>query len=77
MVSPNPAEREIRIKTSKNPSRSIAAIRIVDLSGRIVINYSRIDPNQVLDISNIPSGIYLIQGISHNKLTSTQKLVVN
>lgn len=71
-IYPNPATNHISLNLpeGEQPER----IRIVNLAGRIVLskNYD----NNSIDISNLPTGIYLFQLTLHNQTTTTKKLVI-
>lgn len=56
-VSPNPAENTLNIKSSTTP---IGEIKIVDVSGNIVMNLEFNSYSADFDISNLDKGVYFI-----------------
>lgn len=56
-VSPNPAENSLNIKSSTTP---IGEIKIVDVSGNIVMNLEFNSYSADIEVSNINKGVYFI-----------------
>jgi hypothetical protein len=50
-------------------------VSISELSGKTVFLEAKISGQDELDISNLPSGIYLLK-VTGDKLTSTKKLII-
>lgn len=71
-IYPNPASTQVSIEIADNTKPE--TIRIVNLAGQVVL-YKSFESSSV-DISNLPTGIYLFQVTSHNRITSTKKLVI-
>lgn len=71
-VYPNPASEEIRITSDEQLDQII----IRDVTGRVVM--VQMDPslNQALDISDLASGLYIVESRQDNKV-SVEKLVIN
>ncbi len=68
---PNPAKNAITISHVEN----IESIAIIDLKGQVVKTFSQLANLQVLNISELNSGIYFIKYLSNND-TFTEKLIV-
>lgn len=71
-IFPNPAINHINLNLAEGEFP--ASIRIINLAGQVVI--SRLFENSSIDISNIPSGIYLLQLTFRDKTTAAKKLVI-
>ena len=71
---PNPASDVIRIKNNSNIN--LEGITIYDMNGRIVIQHKVTDnsPNQTINISELYSGVYMVQIYSNQ--ASTMKRVI-
>ncbi len=67
---PNPCLDEISITSSKE----ITAMEVVNLSGQVVIAANQIGFEQSLDMSALPSGIYLLSAIIDGNVV-TEKIV--
>jgi len=70
-IFPNPSNGNITITSLKN-----STISIFNLIGNNLININNITGNKQLDLSKFENGIYIIQIISNNKVT-TKKLLLN
>ena len=71
-IFPNPASNILNITMPNN--KKINSLKVVDVTGRIVINNSSM-PNNTIDISNLLNGIYMLQiGIDGNNYS--QKFIV-
>lgn len=71
-VYPNPATEMLNISSQTN---IISEIQIFDYLGKLIVKQSNFISNDMVDISNLPSGNYLIKLTSQNG-TSIKKLVV-
>lgn len=71
-IFPNPTSNQVNLNIPDNskPQR----IRIVNLAGQVVLNKT-FDSNSI-DVSNLPTGIYLIQLTFNNRTATTKKLVI-
>jgi hypothetical protein len=69
-VYPNPAENNFTVEFNKTTSGSI---RIIDLSGKEVLNTSITAINQSIDCSSLKNGLYVVQ-IEADGVLSSQKL---
>ena len=74
-IYPNPAQDFLQLRTdplSRNPS-----LLLRDLQGRTVLEFPELDPdNRVpIDISALPSGVYLVEMWSENQFLGRKKLV--
>jgi len=71
-IYPNPASNVITVQ-SKNDNK-IASFQVLDLLGKEVISAKNI--NNKLDVSNVSSGMYLLQINSDNGNSVTKKIVI-
>ena len=60
-IYPNPSSTTITIKTP-----AIGSISILNLSGQKLVNHQTTKPKTQIDISTLPSGVYIIRLISNN-----------
>lgn len=67
-VYPNPAKSTIKINTTED---QIETMRILDLSGRVVLNRSFL-ANKDIDISSLQKGMYVLQLQYKNAIISTK-----
>jgi hypothetical protein len=65
-VYPNPASIQITVETTSAPAKS--QLSISNLNGQQLITRQITQPKTQLDISSLPSGVYVV------KLTSTQSV---
>ncbi|PGH39102.1 MAG: endonuclease I, partial [Candidatus Nephrothrix sp. EaCA] len=70
-VSPNPVVNSVTINYN-----GTSHVKIYNLLGNEVISCSEVKPNGTLDVSALPSGMYLIK-INYGSETATQKLLKN
>lgn len=68
---PNPSNGHLNIKTTKE-----LQLKITDTLGRIVISNQTVNDNDILDLSELNSGIYFI-AISNGNEKGVQKLILN
>ena len=68
ILSPNPATTSIKVET-QNPAMFNSPLQIIDMNGRIIKNnLSYINGMAIIDISDLPQGIYvLIENASANR----------
>lgn len=71
---PNPVSEELTIKAAN--WSNIAGVRIVNKNGREVYKSSG-KPSQIVNVKNMPGGIYLVHLTTTNGSGSTYKIVVN
>ena len=71
---PNPASKTVKIHIADNVHNSI--IKIYAVSGNLVRTITPVSPITEIDISSYPKGLYTVQIISGNLITS-KKLVKN
>lgn len=70
---PNPAENSITIAFDQ----PVTSIQIFDISGRLIsVDYKLSDLRIVIDISNLPVGLYFVKGFNAVKLISQNKFVI-
>ncbi|MEM9051803.1 MAG: T9SS type A sorting domain-containing protein [Bacteroidota bacterium] len=65
-VYPNPASELISLTFPSRIEKEAVSIRLTDISGRIVLSQSLLTEKQVVDISTLPNGLYLIE-LSNNQ----------
>ena len=72
-VYPNPSSEYININTTTQP---INSVQIFDISGKIVINLTNINEENILTIntSNLEKGLYAV--IINNKYSMNKKLII-
>ena len=72
-IFPNPASNYINVKGSK-----IKHIRIKDLAGRVILEYSFNNTNSIINIpvKAIPKGIVLLEVTNADMKVSTQKVLI-
>lgn len=76
VIYPNPSEDFVLIKLD-NHSKNIENIVFYDVLGKIVKSVTNINSNQIgLNISDLSSGIYLIEVRADKKLKQIKKLVI-
>ncbi len=69
-VYPNPAEHIINIQSSNE----IAKLQLIDMVGKEILN-TEFTGNTSIDVTHIPSGVYLIK-LMRNNSTEFQKVVI-
>lgn len=73
MVYPNPAAEKITIMSDRIPIKNLF---VTDMSGKTVIKKMSVNKSKMeLDVSHLPPGNYLVQGVT-SKGTSTKKIIV-
>jgi len=70
-ITPNPAKNTITISSHLDKVN----IRLIDIQGRVVKSWKDQGRHATLDISNIPTGMYLIT-IQKDKLLQKEQLIV-
>jgi hypothetical protein len=78
-IYPNPANDRVTIQQDTERSRSdqIESIRITDLSGRAVASYPWNGDNTSYDVSDLASGLYLLQVIGQEGILGMERLVID
>ncbi|NCA87280.1 MAG: T9SS type A sorting domain-containing protein, partial [Clostridia bacterium] len=71
-VSPNPARDFVRIQNSQELDLDI---KIMDMSGRLILQTAAKDPEITIATRQWPRGVYILSATSGRK-TLTQKIVV-
>lgn len=69
---PNPASEKIYIKSNKN----INTIELYDFSGKVIFKQTALNPETIIDIKDIATGIYIIK-INTDLEITTRKLIIN
>lgn len=69
---PNPASTQIQI----NSDLQLDEVIIRDITGRIVMTQSNPSQNERIDVSNLATGLYILEAHKDNKI-SVQKLSIN
>ena len=75
-VSPNPASDVIKISFN-NANREKTTVRVIDASGKQVIESTTSNDFIHFDISNLPGGIYVAQVIRGGQATDTNKFIIS
>lgn len=73
-VMPNPATNDIQVRSNILPATN--QLKIVDLQGKEVLSLENVQAAQHLDVSQLPSGTYLVQIKSGSQVIS-KKIVIN
>jgi len=68
---PNPADKEILFANDDNTKLDI---RIIDMTGKIIVSGKLSNSDKTIDISKIANGVYLVKAINNDGITSTNKL---
>lgn len=73
-IYPNPATDNLRIE-SQTP---LAQVKLTDLAGRVALQQTlkQVQGDVSIDVSTLPSGIYLLEAITEDSKRSVQKVVV-
>lgn len=71
-VFPNPANDRISIQVSEE---EINTVRILDLSGRIVMEFSWHGKQESFDVSNLASGTYLLHLLNESAVLGTARFI--
>jgi hypothetical protein len=71
---PNPANSEVRVQLNVQSGNS--RVNILNSLGEIVLRKSFTGNSATLDITGLPSGLYLVEIISGSEQHSTQKLII-
>ena len=78
-VIPNPASDEVLVSLNLDDSTDDMKITIVDITGRLIQGRSLTNQNlrirEQMDISELESGIYLVNVIFNNRDVITKKLI--
>jgi len=72
-VYPNPAKDQIRVESTEG---KIMSVSVITIEGEVVLYRSFNDENILLDISCLPSSLYILQTITENG-TSASKLMIS
>lgn len=73
LIQPNPTKDYITIHLSNEINREF---ELVDLLGKVVLNKKNIISNkEVIDLTSIPMGLYLLNIYEGNKIVNTQKVI--
>lgn len=70
-IHPNPAQNFIKVSNIVNGDN----VRILDLQGRVIIDFKDIEVNNRLDVTRLAPAIYLLQIIRGEKVICNLKLV--
>lgn len=73
-VFPNPANDYITVKSDYNLDDAI--ISLFDLSGRRVLNYKNSSDNNLIDVSKLSSGEYILRLITSETIIFTKKILI-
>ena len=70
-VFPQPASTQIEIQTNE----IIQGYKIFNLNGQL-LNEQNYLKNKIIDVANLPKGIYLLQLLNNNNFISTKKIII-
>jgi hypothetical protein len=70
-VYPQPASTQIEIQTNE----IIQGYKIFDLNGQLLNEQNYLN-NKIIDVANLPKGIYLLQLINDSNFISTKKIII-
>jgi hypothetical protein len=74
-IYPNPSDGEIKITVNNYKQYSNEQIKVMDMTGKIIEKRKVEGTNTILDLSNLKSGIYLIQ-VGSLKNRVTEKIIL-
>jgi hypothetical protein len=74
-VSPNPASEFLNLKLDHQESVHEAQIQLITIAGQVVFSTNWNDSSGIVDIKSIPSGIYLIEWRTKEKI-GRQQIVI-
>ncbi len=72
LVYPNPVNQSFRLVTDE----PLSELALYNLEGELVLSFTNIENPMDISVSDIPSGVYLIQCQSNKKLI-TQKIIIS
>lgn len=71
-IFPNPANEVLNITRGE---ATPATLELVDLTGKVVASQHLTSTQEQLNVSNIPSGLYLLKFIGLNSISTTRILI--
>ena len=77
IVSPNPASTSIQLQFIQGLNEQQANLAIYDALGRKVLSTEINSNNQEINVSNLPSGLYILDVWSNEKHARTQQLIIS
>ncbi len=77
MMYPNPAHESIALDNNNDIPSETLDVEIYDTTGRQVIGYGSYKEGELLDISMLANGHYIVKSTSEDKKTTTKKLIKN
>lgn len=76
IIYPNPTNGLVQISL-KNNSETITTIMVYDILGKVVKKVASVNSNQInFDVSELSSGIYMVEVTTSNDLTQLKKLIL-
>ncbi len=72
-VYPNPASDNIFVSTDA----AVSTIEIVDLLGNILVSQNATKPNQSIDVSNLPAGVYSLRVTTNKGNLKTKPFLIH
>lgn len=76
-VVPNPASNEVTINFPDNNYQESFTMTITSMKGDVVLSKVYNTTSAVVDVSNIPQGVYQVQITSENRAPINTKLIIN
>lgn len=75
-IYPNPTTGKVTITASEKSNNKIDRVSVLNINGQKLYNFSnQTNSNFEVDLTSLPSGIYIIQVISGADMTNTFKVV--
>jgi serine protease len=71
-IYPNPANGFLQIENISNELANNSKLKVYDLSGRIILESSLANQSNYLNISNLNTGVYLIEILNESKIYRTK-----
>ncbi|NUO02428.1 MAG: T9SS type A sorting domain-containing protein [Saprospiraceae bacterium] len=72
---PNPANEQLSVRLPKD--KAAAAIRLLDLNGRVVLEQQQVAEQVNLDCKALPAGLYTVQVIFEDRSQSVHKVQIS
>ncbi|HNP22572.1 MAG TPA: T9SS type A sorting domain-containing protein [Panacibacter sp.] len=76
-IYPNPAQSYVVLDMQQDSRDASADIRILDITGRTMMNMKSNQPQQTINVGSLGSGVYLLQVIdASGKITGSQRFII-
>ena len=74
LIYPNPTQGMIRIEFQEYGDMKDARMLLYDIKGKLLRQVNRVEPSNILDLSQYPAGMYILQMIE-GKMKSEWKII--